>query len=278
MPDPNPRSVCALAIDVDGTLLDPGHEVTSAAQQAVHMLRDSGVLPVITTSRPPAAIAAFVRLLDLADMPVVTCQGAVWGSTDSVGTFHARTEHPVNIDDARDVARLAHEHGFGVSWFYPDCWLAESADPLVAQEEVITGTSARRVSQLTDEVRPPLKILIMATPGREAELSGMSRALPSTVAGATSRSDYLEIVKRGVSKWSALEEVFAAHDVPIDRTAAIGDGNNDLEMISNAAIGIAMGHAPSTVRQAARWIAPDNRHEGFAAAVAWLLRHGLDAD
>jgi Cof subfamily protein (haloacid dehalogenase superfamily) len=274
MLQPETPQVLALAIDVDGTLLDPNHEVTAASREAIGALKAAGVLPVITTSRPPAAIAALQELLDLADRPAVTCQGAIWGTRDVTGAFHARSARPIRSASARQITEIAEARSFGVSWFSADQWFARFDDGLVDQEERITGTTAERVATLLDDRRPPNKILVMAQPGHESELAAVQAVLPSDVVGATSRSDYLEIVAVGVSKWSALQEVYAWRQIPLDRTAAVGDGNNDFEMITNSAVGIAMGHAPVTLRQAADWIAPDNSHEGFASAVRWLLTVG----
>lgn len=265
---PKPR---ALAIDVDGTLLDPDHRVTPASREAIQALIAAEVLPVLATSRPPGAVAALLRQLDLAGRPAVTCQGAVWGSCDAAGTLHPRAIRQLSAAAAREVTASAKARGLGVSWFYADRWLAETEDPLIEQEEHVTGTSADRVPALLEGGEPPTKILVMAQPGRESHLAVVRAELPADVIGATSRADYLEVVARGVSKWSALQEVCRWQRIPLDRIAAVGDGNNDIEMITHAAIGIAMGHAPPALRQAADWVAPDNRHEGFAAAVDWLL-------
>ncbi len=47
---------------------------------------------------------------------------------------------------------------------------------------------------------------------------------------------------------------------------AIGDGSNDLEMVANAAIGVAMGNAVPTVKAAASVVVASNDEHGVAAA------------
>jgi hydroxymethylpyrimidine pyrophosphatase-like HAD family hydrolase len=95
--------------------------------------------------------------------------------------------------------------------------------------------------------------------------------LPPTVAGSVSRPDYIEVVPQGTSKWSALCRLYEEAGIDPAATAAVGDGSNDLEMIASAGIGIAMGHAPASLREAADWTVPTNAAEGFAAAVRGLL-------
>ena len=48
---------------------------------------------------------------------------------------------------------------------------------------------------------------------------------------------------------------------------AIGDNFNDVEMISYAGVGVAMGNAPDAVKAGADWVAPDVEEDGAAAAI-----------
>ncbi len=57
---------------------------------------------------------------------------------------------------------------------------------------------------------------------------------------------------------------------------AIGDDINDLEMIAQAGLGIAMGNAVPAVRAAARWHVPAHDACGLATAVDDLLAGRID--
>ena len=59
-----------------------------------------------------------------------------------------------------------------------------------------------------------------------------------------------------------------------EETMAIGDGDNDVEMLEWAALGVAMGNATPQTKAAADWIAPAVEEDGLAAA---LQRFVLDA-
>jgi hydroxymethylpyrimidine pyrophosphatase-like HAD family hydrolase len=79
------------------------------------------------------------------------------------------------------------------------------------------------------------------------------------------RGDYLEIIPVGASKGAALVRLSAHLGVPLDRVVAVGDQENDVEMLREAGLGVAMPHAPDLVRRAADRVAP-------AAAEGGLLR------
>lgn len=48
---------------------------------------------------------------------------------------------------------------------------------------------------------------------------------------------------------------------------AIGDGGNDLEMVRNAGVGVAMGNAVAKVKQAAACVVSSHDSEGIAEAL-----------
>ena len=57
----------------------------------------------------------------------------------------------------------------------------------------------------------------------------------------------------------------------MDEVMAVGDSENDMEMLREAGLGIAMGNASSEVKEVADEITLDNEHEGVAAAIGKYL-------
>ncbi len=88
---------------------------------------------------------------------------------------------------------------------------------------------------------------------------------------AFSKPNYLEIVPKGANKASALVHLVAILGLDLSQVAAIGDGYNDIEMIREAGLGIAMGNAPAAVKSAADWVTGTNNEAGVAQAVRRLF-------
>ena len=57
----------------------------------------------------------------------------------------------------------------------------------------------------------------------------------------------------------------------MDEVMAVGDSENDIEMLREAGLGIAMGNAADEVKSVADELTLDNEHEGVAAAIAKYL-------
>ena len=82
---------------------------------------------------------------------------------------------------------------------------------------------------------------------------------------------YLDITLTGVNKGKALDRLTRSLGVPLERTVALGDGPNELEMFERAGLSVAMANAQPHVRAAAQWVAPAHDEGGVAWAMHALL-------
>jgi hydroxymethylpyrimidine pyrophosphatase-like HAD family hydrolase len=85
------------------------------------------------------------------------------------------------------------------------------------------------------------------------------------------RPDWVDVTPPALSKATALDKVRRQLGVEYDATAAIGDGENDMEMLRWATRSIAMGHAPGDVQAAANKVTGTIDDDGAASALLSLL-------
>ncbi|WP_165443472.1 HAD-IIB family hydrolase [Olsenella sp. Marseille-P4559] len=86
-----------------------------------------------------------------------------------------------------------------------------------------------------------------------------------------STANSLELSPKDVSKGAALVELCQLLGIPVEKGVAIGDSGNDLDMLRDAGLGIAMGNASSDVLAAADVVVADNDHGGCAEAIYTYL-------
>ncbi|WP_044959408.1 Cof-type HAD-IIB family hydrolase [Butyrivibrio sp. WCD2001] len=89
--------------------------------------------------------------------------------------------------------------------------------------------------------------------------------LPLTFALAEETS--LEMNAEGVSKGAALRTLSSLLDIPIEETMAIGDADNDRDMLTTAGISIVMLNARSDIKKLANYITKDSDHNGVGFAI-----------
>jgi Cof subfamily protein (haloacid dehalogenase superfamily) len=269
----NDHAIAALAIDVDGTLLDPDHRIRPAVRDAVRRVADAGVDVILASARFPGALHAIQGELGLIGQVLVACQGGVAGRFTE-GGFERIHEMPIAPSDAAVVLAAAEAADLPVSYFGAETWHVRRNDPMAGQEAAIVGRDPIAVEDLALVASPVFKLTVMAPAGHWGELGPLAEALPGSVRASISRPDYLEIVDAGTSKASALASVLGFLGLADHDLAAAGDGANDVEMLEFAALGIAMGHAPDELKDVATWIVPSNAADGLAAAIDRLFADG----
>ncbi|MBQ1533782.1 MAG: Cof-type HAD-IIB family hydrolase [Erysipelotrichaceae bacterium] len=79
----------------------------------------------------------------------------------------------------------------------------------------------------------------------------------------------VDIVPKGISKPHGIDRVLKKYSIPLEASLAIGDGENDADMLRHCAIGIAMGNSCKEAKEAADYVTEDIDANGI-----WLaLKH-----
>lgn len=81
----------------------------------------------------------------------------------------------------------------------------------------------------------------------------------------------IECSAKGISKASGLLTLCKNLNIPIEHTIAVGDADNDIEILKTAGLSVAMGNANDKVRKIADIIVKDNDHGGCAQVIKEYL-------
>jgi Cof subfamily protein (haloacid dehalogenase superfamily) len=268
---PDEPAVDLVALDIDGTVLRPDHSIAPSTAAAVHAARRRGVRIVLASSRGPVALAAIQQELGLTHEWFIGYQGALVARRVDAG-LEVLAEKPMDPADAGEVEERAVSLGLsvgryaGLRWRVPQLTEAIRAEAAITGETPVVGTREQR-----DADGAPHKVLAIAGDvDRIPALDLLAREVPGGVEATFSHRTYLEVTATGVDKASGLRPLLAHLAIRPDRTAAVGDGLNDLTLFAAVASPIAMGHAPPAVLAAATWVTRTNTDDGVAHALARL--------
>ena len=157
-----------------------------------------------------------------------------------------------------------------------DTWRVRKMTREIMLESQIAECSPLITSELLEDGKEPNKILLITSEEESSQpLHTIADATRSVCNAAFSKPNYLEIVPLGVHKAEALRHLASILGLELSQIAAIGDGLNDIEMLSEAGLGIAMGNAPQAVKSVADWVTGTNNEAGVAQAVERLFKDGL---
>ena len=271
-------AVRLFAIDVDGTLLDGTHRLRSEVQEAVNRLAGSGVKVVLATARGPQAVVEIIQQFDFA--PSLICFSGGWiGELDSISMRPAnvRLDQRLPADIARSIVSLAINQGVEPNVFTPDSWRVRKMTDEIAEEIRIVNLQPLVSDELLASDIEPSKIMLIsrldiadtALPSIERSIQSLSTVAVSTI--TYSKRNYLEILPAGVNKAKAVAALSQFLRVDLSEVAAVGDGLNDLEMLSEAGFTIAMGNASGRLKAAADLVVRSNDEAGVAQAVEEIL-------
>ncbi|WP_372593337.1 HAD family hydrolase [Actinotalea sp.] len=258
-----------VALDVDGTLLSYTEDLAEEVAAAVAAVRDAGHHVVIATGRSVHATMPVVRRLGIETGWAVCSNGSVTVRLDPAAP-EGYTAHEIVTFDPAPALRLLH---------------AQMPDAFFAVEDVGVGFRMNKlfpngelhgehtVVGIDDLAGAHVTRLIVRSPGHTSQ-EFHALVLETGLADVTYAigwTAWMDVAPQGVTKASALEQVRTTLGVPSGRTVALGDGNNDIDMLRWAGRGVAMGHASAEVRAAADEVTGSIDEDGAALLLRSLL-------
>lgn len=265
-----------LALDVDGTLLTNDHAISPASRSAIQALTGRGIRVVLASARSPYTLRPILAELDLEGFVIAFSGGLLCRlSHDPARLIEIITERRLPLASAQTIVRLALSRGISVGWFVGEAWHIQAWDDTLRREASIIGMPFIAKAPLASMSEAPHKIQCMvAGADRAAELHRLRDELPADCLGQFTHETYLEIFPQGVNKADGLQLLGSQLGIELHEMAAIGDGENDIKMLQAVGLGIAMGHAPDSVRQVAAWTTSSNDEDGVALAIERIRREG----
>ena len=261
-----------LAIDLDDTLFDTHQQIPAVSADALRDLDRRGVHVVLNSGRPTPSMTRIARELFDTDRLhyVISYNGAI---VAEVETGREMSRQGLEAEAAKEIVRFAREVGILAQYYHDDEFFIEHADPRADDYRAKSGLPYRIVSPLEAAVdRSTPKVLMQGPP---EELPGHLHTLREQADGrwhaTLSRPYYLEVVNPAVDKGRAMLALAESLGIPREGLVAIGDSINDMEMIRDAAVGVAVANAREEVKQVADLVTERTAAEGAVAEVAERL-------
>jgi len=252
--------------DMDGTLLHPDHSLSQRTIDTVRALREAGVFFSLASGRPPKAMMQQVEALGI-DVPIAGFNGGTLVNPDgSILIAHHLPAEAALIA----LALFSAEPDVEVWLFADGDWLRrDPPGPMVAREADGLGYGPVVVESFEPFLDRVDKIV--AASNNTQLLVELEAQLQPKVQGLAhvSRSQpvYLDVTAMQANKGEALKTLAAHLGVPLEQTAAIGDGGNDPAMFHVAGLSIAMGQAEEAVKRQASVVTGSNADDGAAEAI-----------
>ena len=264
-------SIRLMLADVDGTMVTHDKVLTDRSVEAVHNLRDAGVMFAVTSGRPPRGMQMLIEPLEL-DTPIAAFNGGL--VVDAEMSVIDQKVIPEELVPA--IVAMIDASGLDV-WLYRGAdWLVRDPDaPHVARESFTVQFDPTVVKDLDGITEGVAKIVGVSDDHERVESVAKAAhdEFGDHVSAARSQPYYLDVTHPDANKGAVARWLSQRCDIPPEAIATIGDMPNDVLMFARSGLSIAMGQSDREVHRSARRVTTSNEEDGFANAVSrFVLR------
>ncbi len=265
-----------IALDLDGTLLTTDKALTGHTAEVLSRAAARGIHIVPATGRSVTGLAREVRDLPFIRYAITVNGAAVWDIKEEKLIAH----HVFSGEQAAEIWRFLEKYHTmmdacvdGVARMDPDYYgRVEQYMPDEPRCRLIR-TTRKPTEDLDRWVLDPgnhiEKFNLFFQKEREVDRIRAREELKrfQYLAVTASLGNNLEINHKDATKGNGLKALAAYLGVPREETMAFGDGENDISMLEAAGIGVAMGNAEDSVKEAADLVTLENDRDGVAYAI-----------
>ncbi len=265
----------AIALDLDGTLLNSKKEISKRNKETIMKAAKSGVKIILASGRPVPGVKKIAQALRLDEFGgyMLTYNG---GMIIDCNTKEVIRRETVPTEYYHTIVQIANKHGVTPLTYDSEGIITDKPDNEFVQLEArINNIPVKQVFHLNEVAAedPPVKFLVV---GDHKVLKEVQAELNDRLNGSVevffSEPYFLEIMPKGIEKATSLELLLTRIGIDRKRLMACGDGFNDIPMMRYAGMSVAMANAQDETKEWADYIAPSNDEDGVAVVIEKFMK------
>ncbi len=271
-----------IAIDLDGTLLSPGGTVTRRTREAIHSALRAGLLICFATGRNFTESKGILEEVSHYDSAVFVGGAMVMDTKHRITLHRTLMEPQLAADVCQELEAAGHaalalqDHATaGVDYLLTEGMTLNQA---TTQWMAVTLAQFRFIPSLAAHTHEhTIRVGIVAPGNRMQSIRERldarfaERIFHHSIVVPAYGVEVLEVFDPSVNKWEGILHIARRHAIDASQIIAIGDDVNDLHMIRNAGLGVAMGNARPAVQAIAKRVIGSNKDDGLAEFLEELV-------
>jgi Cof subfamily protein (haloacid dehalogenase superfamily) len=270
-----PQDIRLLTIDIDGTLLNPQKHITPRTRTAIQAAQQQGIIVTLATARRYINTAPIAHELGIT-IPVILCDGALIIEHPDGSVLHRRA---IEATVAQQAVEILVRHGVQpvvhhINGMIEETWtgLSEYDNEWVTEYFATFPDHMQRLPYISCCTGQPDPLRVVAFTSEEIvhqlipEIALLNCAWNMTRRGSYGTAE-LVVMHPTCSKASGVQALAQQLGIPLEQVMAIGDNNNDIEMLQSVGWGVAMGQASDHVKAIADAVTTSNAEDGVALAI-----------
>lgn len=259
----------AVMIDLDGTLLTDDKKITDFSNQILQKLYDNGIKIIIATGRGLSRAKQLTEKLDF-DKIILANNGAIIHSSSNIATDEDLKLESNVVDE---LSTLSEEYGIRPYFFVENkCALLiqDEDDKKLFVDSVGDVGEIMTVSERNLPIDDCVSMIMIARKDRIYDIVDHIKTNPNVTYHIHTKYfskniRMLEVQNVNTDKYKRAIHVLEHFGITSDEAVAIGDAHNDLEMVVNSGLGVAMKNSDDILKQNADIITQyTNEEDGLA--------------
>lgn len=250
--------------DIDGTIYTPENGITPQVKECLKKLYKNGIYVAIATGRTYGSAKSIADEIGI-KCPFICYQGGLICSYEG-DILNVKYLDP---DIAKEIIIEARQRGIHLNVYVEDTLYVEDDDEYIKDYIGDKGIDYFKVNSFEELDLTKLNKLLAIrydTQFINNLISELQKKYPSIYV-VRSHKYFCEIANKNATKGNAIEFLAKKYGIDNSEILAIGDQDNDIEMIKYAQIGIAMGNATQEAKEAADYITDSVDNNGFVKAI-----------
>jgi Cof subfamily protein (haloacid dehalogenase superfamily) len=255
-----------IALDLDGTIVSEQLEISPRMLGTLqYVIQETDIRVVIATGRMHESAVKFARKIGIRE-PLITYQGAM--IKDLNGGNEVNYHFPIELDLARKVYEYVKSWDVDVNVYMRGELFTTHGNHFAGEYRKLSGIEPNYVNSIEEIMTEgPTKFLVIDDTKLHDLQDAITETFPDRLNYCMSRRNFFEIIDAQASKWNGIMTLANTWGIAPENILAIGDHENDLSMITQAGIGVAMGNAPELVKAQARYVTDSIQNDGAARAI-----------
>jgi Cof subfamily protein (haloacid dehalogenase superfamily) len=267
-----PTNYRLLSLDLDGTLFDSGKKVRPRTREAILEAARTGVLTVVNSGRALFEVIELGNGLHTSGYAIAS-NGAV---VRNLATGKDLVSRPFGRNQLALIRELIEANGLSATFFSSDMIFTRGKKLPPVYRGFFPG---KKTGRMKDRVARDAQIdgdeiqkcnLFSLSPEQKKTVFSSLREAGEYELVFTGKS-CAEITPRGVTKATGLQALANETGIAANEIIAIGDSENDVDMIRFAGLGIAMGNSSAALLNSAAHVTGSNDADGIADAIQRFL-------
>lgn len=253
-------NVKMIVTDLDNTLLQRDKIVSAYTASVFSRCRNAGIKIVFATARPVRAVTKWLNI-DIQSDACIYHNGAVIHMNSvvfrEIGIEHGIVRKLLNAAQQLGNMRIA----------------VEAGDMLYANFDagVVWSGVEYTMTDFADLTKQPADKIIFVTTDKK-EINKIEQFLGDDLYWEISENKVLMVMNKNARKRNAVSLLTNYYDIQMSEVVAFGDDHNDVEMLRDCGVGVAVANAIDEAKAVADYICDTNDNDGVAK---WLEENVL---